>query len=271
MATYRVFPDFEKPPVTEVVCGIQFKELSLLFAPHLGLLWEKFKTEYPGCQEIPPLVPTIERFDKGPSTQLDFTDKPPLPRIWFTHTEGNRIVQVQRDRLLHNWKKIRAEDEYPRYGTVIGLFRKHLSSFEAFVKEAALGSIEPVQYEMTYVNFIPQGEGWNSLGELGKVFPDFAWQNEVERFLPQAEAVNWHTSFVLPERVGRLHATVRNAARVEDNVPVIRFELTARGMPPEPSKDAMWRWFDLAHEWIVRGFADLTGDAMHTNVWRKKQ
>jgi len=271
VATPCVLPNFEKPPVTEVVCGIQFKALKSLLAPHLGLLWEKFKAEYPTCREVPPLAPAIEVIEETPRAQLEFTDRPPLPRIWFLHSEGNGVVQVQRDRFLHNWKKVRPVDEYPRYGTVIDQFRRHLSTFEAFIREAGLGSIEPLQYEMTYVNIIPQGEGWGSLDDLGTVFPDFAWRNEPERFLLQPESVNWRTSFVFPEKVGRLHATVRSATRVEDDVPVIRFELTARGMPQEPSKDAMWKWFDLGREWIVCGFADLTGKEIQTNVWRKKQ
>jgi hypothetical protein len=203
-------PDFEKPPVTEVVCGVQFKELRSLIIPHLGQLWEKFKAEYPRYQEVSPIVPVIE------------------------------------------------------------LFKRHLSSFEDFVEEAPLGSIEPVQYEMTYVNLIPQDEGWSSLKELRKVFPDFAWQNK-PRFLPEAEVINWRTSYVLPKQAGRLHTTIRNGTRADDNSPIVRFELTARGMPADTSKDAMWQWFALDHEWIVKGFEDLTGSTMHKNVWKKRK
>lgn len=36
-------PDFENPPVVEVVCGIQFEYLSQLITPHFGLLWEMYK------------------------------------------------------------------------------------------------------------------------------------------------------------------------------------------------------------------------------------
>ena len=56
------FPDFKNPPVIEVVCGIHFKSLNNLLAPHLGLLWEKYKSEYPFCQEVAPIAPAIERF-----------------------------------------------------------------------------------------------------------------------------------------------------------------------------------------------------------------
>jgi hypothetical protein len=59
-----VLPDYEKPPVIEVVCGILFEPIKGLTAPYIGVLWEKFKSEYPRCKEVAPLVPVIERFDE---------------------------------------------------------------------------------------------------------------------------------------------------------------------------------------------------------------
>ena len=262
-------PEFEKPPVVEVVCGVLFKPLETLLAPHLGVLWERFKDDYPNCQEVPPLAPVIERFDEGPPVQLEITDRPPLPRIWFVHRHENGIIQVQRDRFLHNWKKVRPEDAYPRYDTVIKMFRERLGSFEAFLNETQLGSIEPRQYEMTYVNHIPMGEGLDSINQVGNVFPDFGWRSATTRFLNEPEAFNWRTSFALPDNSGRLHATIRSAVRREDNAPMLLFELTARGLGKDRSKDAMSAWFHLAHEWIVRGFTDLTGENLHKNVWKR--
>ena len=40
-------PDFENPPVIEVVCGVSFAPLTDLKAVHLGLLWERFRDRYP--------------------------------------------------------------------------------------------------------------------------------------------------------------------------------------------------------------------------------
>ncbi len=115
----KSLPDYERPPVIEVVCGILFKSIDKLLAPHLGLLWEKYKTEYPVCREVPPLAPVIERFEEAPRIDLQLADVPPLPRIWFVDEKENGIIQVQRDRFLHNWKKVLPEDEYPRYPQVI--------------------------------------------------------------------------------------------------------------------------------------------------------
>ena len=60
------FPDFEKPPVVEVVCGVLFKNIDKLLVPHFGQLWERFKPEYNDCQEVAPIAPVIEGNSPGP-------------------------------------------------------------------------------------------------------------------------------------------------------------------------------------------------------------
>lgn len=86
--TATSLPEYNKPPVIEVVCGIHFKPLESFLAPHTGLLWEKFRSEYPHCQEVPPLRLSREKFDQPGIAELEvrLSDRPPLPRIWFQHT-----------------------------------------------------------------------------------------------------------------------------------------------------------------------------------------
>jgi hypothetical protein len=120
---------------------------------------------------------------------------------------------------------------------------------------------------MTYVNIIHEGAGWQTIEEVSKVFPDFSWGIRKERFLPNPVGINWRTSFPLPNRGGRLHMDIQTARRLNDNRRLFRFEITARGIGPDISLDAMRSWFDLAHEWIVRGFADYTGLQLQRDVW----
>jgi uncharacterized protein (TIGR04255 family) len=263
-------PAYENPPVVEVVCGVLFNPFQLLFAPHLGLLWEKYKSEYPNCREVPPLPPVIEQFEEPPKMELQIADVPPLPRVWFMHVSDNGIIQVQRDRFLHNWRKVRPEDEYPRYHKVIEMFRDRLSRFESFLEENKLGIIEPLQYEMTYINHILQGVGWTKMNEIGNVFPDFTLRASEQRFLPEPEGINWRTMFVLPDRAGRLHVTIRRGIHRDSGLSMLLLDLTVRGMGSDKSSEGMWAWFDLAHEWIVRGFADLTGKEVQKKIWRQK-
>lgn len=261
------FLGYENPPVVEVVCGILFQDLQLLLTPHIGLLWQKFRDEYPDCDELPPLAPAIEFFDESPDVNVFLSEIPPTPRIWFIETNGNKVIQLQRDRLLHNWRKIESEDTYPRYQTVIKTFQNHLSTFEEFLKENDLGIIIPKQYELTYVNHIEQGERWNRIEDIDQIFPNFSWKINLDQ-LPELEAINWRTSLLLPDQIGRLHLSIRNGIREEDNQNVFVFELNARGIGSDQSQNSMKEWFDLAHQYIIQSFVALTSQDMQDNVWR---
>jgi uncharacterized protein (TIGR04255 family) len=266
----QALPEYENPPVDEVVCGVLFEPLKTLLLPHFGLLWEKkFRQEYPRCEEKPPLIPIVEGFGDILAQQTEVAELP-LPRVWFMHDDG-RIIQVQRDRFLHNWRKLQPTDEYPRYRKVFQIFQNHFASFQDFLKDIQVGPVVPRQYEMTYVNVIPQGEGWETDNDIGKVFRDFCWQSDRQRFLPHPDSIDWRTSFSLPNQAGRLRMHIQSGIRRSDKRRVFRFELTARGIGNETSPEKMHEWFDLAHEWIVRGFADSTGPQIQRDTWRLKQ
>ncbi len=246
-----------------------FKPLKALLAPHLGLFWNSIRSEFPTCREVEPLVPVIESLDPAalePSQELSL---PLMPRVWFISKDSNGIVQIQRDRLLQNWRKVRPTDEYPHYTQVKEDFKKHLAAFSSFLAQNQLGSVELEQQELTYINHIHRGAGWETMSDLPKVFPDFSWRPGL-RFLPEPEGIHWRTTFVLPERVGRLHVTIQNATQRSDGMPLFLVELTVRGIPKDKSVETMWQWFDLAREWIVRGFTDLTGQEMHSR-WERQE
>jgi len=264
------FPDFEKPPVVEVVCGVLFKPIDKLLAPHLGQLWDRFKPEYTSCQEVALLAPIIEGSAAQQLRESELTNVPPLPRIWFVHSNESGIIQVQRDRFLQNWRKTRPDDEYPRYLKVYGSFQDHLQKFRQFLNEADLGEIQPLQYEMSYVNHIPLGEGWTKKSEIGEVFPDCSWRSDAVRFLPEFEGFSWRAAFPLPAGSGRLHVKAQHVVRLTDQRPMFLLDLTARGIGVDGSLNGMRSWFDTAREWIVRGFTDLTGPELQKNVWGRR-
>ena len=272
-ATSTGLPRYDKPPVTEVVCGVQFEPLKKFLMPHYGELWQRFKPEYNRCEEMQPLLPMFERFGKLPPTDVQPPSEPFLPRIWFVRKDESGVVQVQRDRFLHNWKKV--QGEYPHYERVIDLFKDRYATFLAFLGDNNLGTVKPLQYEMTYINHVLQSEGWETLKEFSKVFPDFPWPVDDpwkpgrNRFLPNPDGRNFRLNFTFPDESGRLHVTLRNGVRLEDDRPVLLLDLTVRGIGADKSVETMEGWFDVAHDWIVRGFADLCGKEMQDNVWRR--
>jgi uncharacterized protein (TIGR04255 family) len=265
-------PSFARPPLIEVVCGIQFRQIDALLIPHFGLLWaEEYRNEYPIFREVDPIVPVIERFGEKAEEARSLLEFPSLPRVWFVDENENAIVQIQRDRFLHNWKKVRPEDEYPRYSRVIELFLDRFQRFERFLRERELPGIEPRQYEMTYINHIPQGGGWESLEEVGRVFPDFSWRPDKGRKTPPPSSVNWMTAFDFPEKTGRLRVAITHAINRTNRRPLLSMDLTARGFTGDKSPEAMRRWFDQAHESIVKTFVDMTSREIRERVWRQEQ
>jgi uncharacterized protein (TIGR04255 family) len=269
--TTSTLPDFNNPPVNEVVFGIQFKKLQNLKVPHTGILWEKLgRKEYPECKEMPPISHTVESFEgihpQPPSVTIERLTNPPLPRLFFISAIKNHLIQIQEDRLHHNWRKVKSDDEYPRYAKLYPKFVRSWELFTAFADELELGPIEPDQYELTYVNHIPRGEGWVDLIDIHDVFRDFQYKTE-GRFLGEPENMSWRKTYRLPNDAGRLHVSVRLAVSRESKDQLMIMDLTARGFVA----DKMETWFSIAHEWIVKGFTDLTSESIQKSIWKKKR
>jgi len=255
-------PGFKNPPINEVVCGVRFYPSDSFRVPHIGILWERFRSDYPNIQHAPPLVSA-----KGEIT-IDTASGVPLPRVWFINKEDDQVVQFQIDRFYFNWR--RRKNDYPRYSYVITEFENLWDTVVNFFNEYSLGELNPIACELSYINHIPKGEGWDTIKDLSKIFSDFTWNQVAGRFLPEPENVAWQTIFKLPENKGHLTVSLKQAIRTEDKVPLIVFELTARGPSESNDKDSIRKWFDLAHEWIVRGFVDLTTQEIQTKVWGRE-
>jgi uncharacterized protein (TIGR04255 family) len=176
-------------------------------------------------------------------------------------------LQIQRDRFLYNWKRAGDEDAYPRFDRVFPEFEKYLSSFCKFAESENIGTIEPRQYELTYVNHITMNNGLELVGE-GALLVDHTIQAKEGRFLPPPSAFNWRSVYALPDDAGRLYCaaqTVRSTAGDR----IVRLDLTARGFPGDASDAARGRWFDTAHDWIVNGFVDVTAPEVQVKSWER--
>ncbi len=265
-------PDYDQPPVIEVVCGTQFEPLEGFQATAFGLLWQRFRSEYPICKQQSPLAQVIERVgdpvEEEPHVEL--SSVPPLPRMFFIHQAPCWLLQVQGDRFLHNWRKQEETDVYPHFPEVFKRFWSAWQRFLDFCRDEKIGAPRVNQLEVTYINHIIQGEGWEGLGTIGEVFPDVTWQAQ-RSFLPTPESVTWKACFALPDAAGRLHASVRHAVRRRDMQSVLLCELTARGVPSSLDDDAIRDWFHLGREWIVRGFADLADETLQDEIWKRKK
>ena len=262
-------PDFENPPVVETVFGAQFDTLSSLKTAHFGVYWERIRGRFPGTEEqveLPPIFETQSLSQSGFGFQFQALNAPPVPRFWFIDDSGTSLIQIQRDRFLRNWRKSKDGGVYPRYERLRAEFDEDLSEFKGFLAECDLGKIQVNQWELTYVNHIVSGEGWNSHAEIDKVFS--MWHQPEVPIPGCAENVEFRASFPIwsdgEQFAGRLHATVRPVTRSTDMKPMFLFELTARGHLSDRGD-----FLALGREWIVRAFAALTTESMH-RIWGRR-
>jgi uncharacterized protein (TIGR04255 family) len=258
-------PTFEHPPLDEMVMGVQFAPLGLMRAVHLGLFWSQIRADYPSAEDQMPLQPVVEEAELKPHTTsltIRPVDVPPLPRCWFATEDKTRLIQIQRDRFLRNWRRVEGNERYPRFGRLAQDFKLAWEKFVAFIMSEGLGPVNVNQCEVSYINQIDREAGWDELGELNKVFP-FLQPRDSKKFLPPAELFSWQARYKLPEGRGRLHVEMNPAFRARDMKLVLSLNLTARGAPAGSSLEQIAAWFDLAHEWAIRAFVELTGPTAH--------
>jgi uncharacterized protein (TIGR04255 family) len=261
-------PDYENPPLAEVALGIQLDPLPQVRAAHIGLLWERFLEEFPGLQEHPPIDMAEEDF--GPTRTRTITVQlmglQPVPRHWFISHDGSRVIQVQPDRFVLNWRRVHQDEPYPRYETLRGEFEHHYKTYLDFLTEQKLGVPTIRHAEVNYVNQIPVDSETQSIG-LSDVLRTWrpAYGPEAP-FLSVAEEVRIVERHLLSDQEGpyaRLYVSVEPGAGSG-----ILINLTMRGRPRGTDLRATLGFFDLARDRIVRAFTAVTTDRMHT-LWRR--
>lgn len=267
-------PEFQNPPVSEVALSVEFLPLQRWLSPYAGLYWDQISNEYPGIAVHAPLPSQIEKFGgefwQNRATMRVALPSPDFNRVWFLSEPPTRLIQIQRDRYIVNWRKVQGNEAYPRYRDEIRpRFQKEWGRFKEFVVSRELGDIEVQQCEITYVNDIIQGQGWNSVADMPRIFSRWSDQRS-GKFLPSAESVELSGSFLMPEELGRLHFAVQHLRREIDDTQVIQLRLTARGKPGSGSDADVLEWMDHGRNWIVRGFTDLTTAEMH-RLWQRSR
>lgn len=266
-------PEFAKPPVVEVAMGVQFRTLEAFKSPHSGLLWLVYKDDFPKIEELHPLEPSIEPFGEDRKKPLRLAlkiEEPSVPRVLFLNAGGSQLIQIQRDRFLQNWRRRPSEEEYPRYET--GLRESFVESFEKFCAFAAregLGEIVPTQCEVSYFNLVQLEASKVSLPDVLNLV-DFDRKGD---WLPEPENGSLSLRFPMVvdnKQIGRLHVSAEPGFLATDGKPVLRLNLTARGLPLGEGREGIMRFLDLGREWVVRGFTSITTERMH-QLWGRQR
>jgi uncharacterized protein (TIGR04255 family) len=178
-------------------------------------------------------------------------------------------LQIQNSIFYYNWRKREATKSYPRYKSIIRPFKSNLDKFAAFLERHDLGPIAPKEFELSYINQLFFDQSWGDEYDLSKIFPDIKWRTTIKRFLPLPNQRTWTTTFSLPNGNGDLQVRLNHGVRKSDNAPLVQLELKAHGLSSGQPPYDIFKWYDLAHEWIVRGFADLTSKTAQEELWQR--
>lgn len=262
MQTDKKLPSYVAPPLAEVACGFAFTLLPNFKIPHFGLFWSYIRNEYPKIEHAAPLAA-----DEG--IPVDEATGLPLPRVWFIDKSDTRLVQLQPNRVYVNWRSRPHDTKYPRYEQIMGSLRGAIKALGTLAEDAGLGSIVPQAGELTYVNHFSPGQDVGAFME--STFKDFCWQRDGRRFLPLPHEVSWRSNFTMPGEGGVLRVRLYPARRQENNEALYVLELSAKSARQYKNIDEVLPWFDLAHEWIVKGFTDLTTEKAQKDVWKRER
>lgn len=242
----------------------------------MGLLWAEFREALPKSQTQSPLQSEFERFGSVmvpiPRIRIETFDSPPVPRLWFLNEIETELVQVQQTRFIVNWRRVKQEP-YPRFQNVLQKFRERFEMFLSFLSRENLGDLAYNQCEVTYVNHIPFDEVGSGHRPIEGILT--TWKNHYsDNFLPYPEDAMVRVRYLIPggakDPAGRLHIDLQPALRNEDQKPIYVLNLKARGNPIGGGLEGVYKFFDLGHEWIVKGFTSITPHSMH-QIWRREE
>jgi len=262
-------PDFAKPPAVETLLGLHFKPLAGWSVPHFGLFWNAIKRNYPQVEVHPPITSEMAlKFEVDPRrVQFQLTSEVPV-RCWFIHKSGSRLIQVQNSSFIQNWRKPAAGAEYLHYDDLWPTFIEMWGAFRRFLSGNSVEQPSITDCEVTYINHIDRGEGWDHFAQLSEIIP--AWCGEGSgNFLPAPLSVSINAFYPIKDNAGRLEITVQPGVRKADGKETIQLVLTAKCRPQSPDVRDLKNCLDLAREWVVRGFDDFTSERMH-EVWQKR-
>lgn len=153
----EISPTFSAPPLPEVALAVEFTPIPDFGAVAMARLATQWRARYPHVQEHPPL-PSNPPFGTPAAASMVVSVGAPQIRLWLLTEKQDRLVQLQRDRLVVNWRLASPGQPYPRYRDALRPeFANDYRQLLNFLDTEHLPSPRPTSTEVTYVNAIASG------------------------------------------------------------------------------------------------------------------
>lgn len=227
-------PEFDAPPLNEVVLGIQFQPPTNYQQIQAFQVWELFRQEFPLVREHPPLPPQFETFGLPAFPQFSFNigGGPVHDRFWFTQEGERQLIQFQQDRILHNWRKVDPhQTNYPRFESIISQFEAEIFKLEKYLVELGNARLIVTQCELSYINHIV-------LPEDDETFLPQKWFSYVEENQSAVDEFASMIKKILRDASGKPYGRLyRESGTGIDKFgrKILFLNLTVRGLPSSDS------------------------------------
>jgi uncharacterized protein (TIGR04255 family) len=193
-----------------------------------------------------------------------------MSRFWFEEASGEHLMQIQNDRIVHNWRKREPGGEYPRYEPIADRLEGEIRKFKEFLGRESLGELRANQCEVTYINTIELLDGGDPHRLLERITPLWNGLAEGDHSL-DPENVATQIRYILKNDetpIGRVYVNFSPVVRVPDYTHAVQLSITVRARPQEPDVEAALGLLDREREAVVRTFAAVTTQEMH-DLWER--
>lgn len=252
---------FKNPPINEVIISAYFNPPLVDFrSEHIGLFWTKIKEDFPTVKQQ---IPVGIAPDIGPVPEEFF----PMPRYWFIAGDDVRLIQVQKNAFMFNWRR-RDDNEYPRYhANIKPTFDRYYSVFDDFIRtEVNVPNISIDMCELTYVNTVEPCVFWKNLQDTPKIIPAFSTLSSVMEEKESAGFICQYAFNIAPDL--QLVIGIRTGTlKQQPDVYGLVFEIKASGRLGGVAKSRSDDWFERAHDAITKCFANMTSPEIQKDYW----
>lgn len=267
MVEQSPLPEYARPPVIEVALAVEFEQSVNFSALDLARLAAAWADTMPNVEERPLLsrmgFPAEDLLDT--LFEIEETASKP-PRLWLQNETGDRVVQIQHDRLVVNWRKGQLSEPYPRYKAIREMLQDAWQRLIAVCADLGRDEPKPSLCEIQYINHLGPEQGWNSPQDTERLI--VPWNGvEDDRLLPSDHLCAFHLHCHFPEdREGWLEIDGWTGSGSETRA--MTLNLTSRGRALSENLESALDFLDVAHVWIVRGFTAVTTSEAHA-IWRR--
>lgn len=211
---------------------------------------------YPNIEEHPMLASMIENMDGRPTTMSVPIEN--SSRKFFVNEKGDRIVQMQSNRILINWRKETIDKEietsYPHFVPFIEEFRVILGQIEN--KGLSFQGVE--QYEMTFIDHLYYDEL-----EIG----DFEKVNILNliKTTEKVRALDLNMQIFDEPLSANIYFRCQTVKTIKDSRELLRTEITCRGFRGSDI-ETVFDWYNEAHDRCVELFVSLLSEKTKSSL-----